>query len=299
MWVEQWSTSKQKPYYLNVITKEKSWSCPNGASIASSYDSVAESKQNIKERALQRAILHNQVKGMGLSAAMGSRTDLQVLDVCCGKGGDLLKWVKSGRVNTLHGFDISEESIVEANQRAQAHAGTVHVEYRCHDGRKNDSWGTQKYDVISCQFAIHYFFSSQPLATHFFKQCAHVARPGTTLVITYVNAHELSGHLWESEQKHINYFIPLPSFCYVSTVIPAPKNGPVPYMFHLDGSVETLAEYTVPQQILHKLLKKWKFNVVTDEPFVEYGRKHCMCVPSTEEGFAVSKLYNILIAVST
>lgn len=41
---------------------------------------------------------------------------LSVLDLCCGRGGDLGKWAKQ-KINHYVGLDLSEQLIIEAKAR--------------------------------------------------------------------------------------------------------------------------------------------------------------------------------------
>ena len=42
----------------------------------------------------------------------------KLLDLACGKGGDLDKWV-SNNIKTVIGYDIDEKSIIEAQRRVR------------------------------------------------------------------------------------------------------------------------------------------------------------------------------------
>ena len=288
MWTEQWSIKKQQPFFLNVVSGERTWDNPV-PTVSESYDSVAEAQDDgVKPRALQEVrFFHNQVKGFALHLAMGGRHQLRALDVCCGKGGDLHKWMKSNQVAELCGFDVSPSCVEEAKKRANEQGWIAH--FKVHDGRRNEPWAQGVFQIISCQFAVHYFFSSSKLADHFFSNCTRLSDSTTRLVLTYVDEARLRVHLWRGE--------PMPEFCSVTTRVSEPPAGqPFPYIFHLDGSVNRLAEYSIPQRVMHGLLKRHGWSVQIDKPFVEFGREHCMCLPSFEEGFTISRLYRVLIA---
>ena len=183
--------------------------------------------------------------------------------------------------------------MAEAQKRAESGASTTRITYRVHDGRRDAPWGpNEHYDVISCMFAVHYFFSSSKLATHFFRSCARVAKPGARLAIAYVDEDQIRDHLWG--KPHVE----LPDFCSVETPAetPPPTGVPFPYLFHLDGSVQSLAEYSVPPVALCSLLASTGWKILLDERVVDFGHRKSMLVPSFEEGFAVSSLYRVLLA---
>ena len=58
--------------------------------------------------------MNNFIKTLLIKDAVGGRKNLSVLDLCCGKGGDLDKWQK---VQVAHyvGSDLSDKSVYEAH----------------------------------------------------------------------------------------------------------------------------------------------------------------------------------------
>jgi SAM-dependent methyltransferase len=315
MWVEQWSEKHERPFYVNLVTKQTEWAIPGGLSIAESYDLVttraAEESACAKKQAVvppdnelaERALsevrtFHNQIKRYLIGLAIGERQHVRVLDVASGKGGDLLKYTKHPAVRVLHGFDVSEKCVEEANRRAgvqeQLHKTQCQIKYWKHDGRKRQRWGDSNtvYDVISAQFCVHYWFSGLPLALRFFQQCRRItASENTVLIMTYVNETELAAQLFGTQ---VPYFIPLPEdVCTVLTCVESRTPQPYPYIFDLDKCVHRLAEYSIPYSVLEQVASQAGWKIVLNEPFHEFGRKHCMLVPSLEEGFAISKMYNV------
>jgi mRNA (guanine-N7-)-methyltransferase len=103
-----------------------------------------------------------------------------LLDIAVGRGGDLDKWNKAG-ITSVFGFDASEESInsidpfnAGAKQRLSMFNGLdtkVHFEVgnaiRPTTILLNniESWlkqnNTGSFQIISCQFALHYFFEKE------------------------------------------------------------------------------------------------------------------------------------------
>lgn len=106
------------------------------------------------------------------------KQSLNVLDLACGRGGDLWKW--SGNVSNnykLHyvGVDVNKDLLGEANNRSRQVLSRytdkyLHFEfheqdlrYKCFDKYQNF------FDIVSCQFALHYFFESPHIFNTFIE----------------------------------------------------------------------------------------------------------------------------------
>lgn len=86
----------------------------------------------------------------------------KLLDLACGKGGDLDKWV-SNNIKHVVGYDINEKSITEAKRRVKDYKfpKQTDVELYVKDLSRNVIEGNQDCDVITSMFAFHYFFESE------------------------------------------------------------------------------------------------------------------------------------------
>ena len=62
--------------------------------------------------------MNNFIKTLLINEVTYRRYDLSVLDLCCGVGGDLNKWQRSG-VTHYVGSDLSSKSVIEAHSRHQ------------------------------------------------------------------------------------------------------------------------------------------------------------------------------------
>lgn len=85
----------------------------------------------------------------------------KLLDLACGKGGDLDKWI-SNNIKDVIGYDIDEKSIMEAKRRIKERKdekGTK-VNVYVKDLSKDIIEGNKDCDVITSMFAFHYFFKS-------------------------------------------------------------------------------------------------------------------------------------------
>ena len=122
--------------------------------IASHYDAVRTISQ--KDRARGDLYLlkkfHNGVKRLLIEKY--APTSGTMLDLACGRGGDLRKWPEGVRVT---GIDVSPNEIDEARKRC-ANLG-LHHEFAVVDVRR--AVPGQVYDGISAMFCMHYFFESE------------------------------------------------------------------------------------------------------------------------------------------
>jgi len=77
-----------------------------------------------------------------------------------------LKWIDS-KIKYVKGIDLSPGEIEEANQRYQrtiseGRAGVTKCEFLDTPNLGIADWKeAQEYDVITCMFALHYFFVSE------------------------------------------------------------------------------------------------------------------------------------------
>uniref|UniRef100_A0A7S3JZR9 mRNA (guanine-N(7))-methyltransferase n=1 Tax=Aureoumbra lagunensis TaxID=44058 RepID=A0A7S3JZR9_9STRA len=148
---------------------------------------------------------------------MRSDEPINVLDLACGKGGDLAKWARLGPLSSYAGVDIAESSLEDLRTRLRDSRNTltqleetrlVAANLGKRSLRESGDWrvldmnsgtwsitdGTalnRRYDVASIQFALHYVFQQESKATTFFADVAALLRPNGVLVATTVDARAL------------------------------------------------------------------------------------------------------------
>ncbi len=126
---------------------------------------------SVKDKRSNIAVFHSQVKYYFLKtiksiirAAMPDKRKLRVLDLACGRGGDLFKYLDTfGKDTFVNGVDIDAGAIAEAKRRVKS-KGLSNITLSVADVSNPDldtsKWG-EAYDVIVCNFAAHYFFRSR------------------------------------------------------------------------------------------------------------------------------------------
>ena len=160
------------------------------------------------------------------------KSPLRVLDLACGKGGDLTKWTLHERgMSNYVGIDVARGSLRDAAERAREMRKRKKLNkaiFTVADlgadvpGRKKSSshkqmqklssWSlqdeseyesgtpefkmvrgggiseTDKFDIVSIQFAIHYMMSSRKRARRFFHTVSQLLEVGGNLVCTTIDA---------------------------------------------------------------------------------------------------------------
>lgn len=118
---------------------------------------------------------HNAAKRALLAEfATGSQ---RLLDLACGRGGDIHKWRSQG-IPHVTGLDISSKSIDEARDRLRASAPSANYHFEQTDLRKGCWQGDAPFDVVTCMFALHFFFESESAAHALLKCAAANLKPG-------------------------------------------------------------------------------------------------------------------------
>jgi len=100
-----------------------------------------------------------------------------VLDVGCGRGGDLHKYKQTGCI--LMGIDPDAESVQEANKRAQECGYTSWSKFFVGDiPSVNDG----KFDVVCFNFSLQYTFASETILDATVKALTNLVKPGGKLI---------------------------------------------------------------------------------------------------------------------
>ncbi|KAG8459146.1 hypothetical protein KFE25_002553 [Diacronema lutheri] len=131
------------------------------------------------------------------------RPNCSVLDIACGKGGDFSKF-RAGRIGHYVGVDIARGSVVDAISRYNGNGADLKPYPFTARFLSGDCFATDlashlpralRFDVVSCQFAIHYAFESGARARQAMRNMAARLQPGGFLVGTTVDASVLSAKL--------------------------------------------------------------------------------------------------------
>lgn len=106
---------------------------------------------------------HNKIK-RDLIKKYAKNNDI-IIDLGCGKGGDMHKWINTN-IKYVKGYDINKEYLKEAEDRyekikKQKNINTEII-YKCIDLSKQIiDTEHENVNIITCNFALHYFFKNE------------------------------------------------------------------------------------------------------------------------------------------
>ena len=114
-----------------------------------------------------------------------------ILDLCCGKGGDIGKFNRH-KISFYVGVDMSKQNLIEAKYRFQKLkckfdallicGDVADAETSVHDIVQREF--SLDYDLVSCQFALNYIWSSEENAERFFDNVSKNLKPGGLFIGT-------------------------------------------------------------------------------------------------------------------
>lgn len=183
---------------------------------------------------------HNKVKGQLIQDAIRlskKQDNLRVLDLACGRGGDMFKWDRAN-IGLYVGVDVNQDFLNEAKERATK---LLHISpkfYQCDLETKSfhlsdyigDSTPTgsgalnvpteidwslldeeiedasptsidpyESFDIVSLQFCLHYFFKNQETFDKVFRTIDYALETNGIVIITTLDANAVYDEVVESD----------------------------------------------------------------------------------------------------
>nr|SVE72982.1 EOG090X07I2 [Ceriodaphnia reticulata] len=257
-----------------------------GSVVAQHYNQLSE--RGVAERKESRIFhmrnLNNWIKSRIIDRIRkenGHHCRLNVLDLGCGKGGDLLKWER-GHVHHVVCADIAETSIEQCKERyakiKYRSRNVFTAEFIAADCSKVLAKGSSKFsnhelklDLVSCQFAFHYSFESLPQAEQMLANVSSNLQPGGYFIGTTTDADDIMRRLGrdkDSENRKFGNSIFSVEFPPETPLDPPPLFG-AKYNFHLEEVVDC-PEFLVHFPTFQKLATKYGLTLVQKTRFEEF-----------------------------
>lgn len=190
-------TQKRRKIELeDVPEKQKNLEEGHSSAVAAHYNELQE--VGLEKRSQSRIFYLRNFNNWMKSVLIGEflekvrqkkKRNITVLDLGCGKGGDLLKW-KKGRIDKLVCTDIADVSVRQCQQRYED------MKNRCRDNEYifsaefitadcskellTDKFRDREmcFDICSCQFVCHYSFESYEQADVMLRNACERLSPG-------------------------------------------------------------------------------------------------------------------------
>ncbi|MEQ2252822.1 hypothetical protein ILYODFUR_025790 [Ilyodon furcidens] len=197
----------------------------------------------------------------------GSRP-VYVLDLGCGKGGDLLKWRRGG-ISHLVCADIAEVSVEQCQSRYEDMKRKSHAKEKIFSAQFITADCSKEvlseklddpelmFDICSCQFVYHYSFESEQKADMMLRNACERLKPGGFFIGTTPDAYELVKRLEASD-----------SLCFGNEVfkVSFQSKGSYPlfgcqYHFNLEGVVD-VPEFLVYFPLFEHMAKRYNMRLV-------------------------------------
>ncbi|KAF5391324.1 hypothetical protein D9757_002065 [Collybiopsis confluens] len=216
------------------------------------------------------------------STVCTQRTKGKVLDLGCGKGGDLTKWSKA-KISEYAGADIAAISVEQAQERWESlrvnsrfHASFAPYDFCTQD--LEDVFPSQvlahPFDVVSSQFCIHYAFEKEETVRKMLRNVSRFLRPGGAFIGTIPNAEQLLDRLRElpPEREDLSFGNAVYKVCFETREHQGSYGHK--YRFFLRDAVEDVPEFLVHWDNFVSMAAEYDLHPVYKEEFHDVFSEH-------------------------
>lgn len=181
-------------------------------------------------------LFHNRIKCDLIRKATSRLDYVKLLDVGVGRGGDMFKWDQCG-VDHAIGYDPEPCYVEEANRRF-SHSNLVgkrEYTFVCCDAIENLGLSDESVNVVSCQFAIHYFFVSEDILENYLHHVSRVLCDDGLFIGTFMDGDVIMDHTNNGTTPYTNGAMMM----YVPTEVDSAREDSFakPLKVHLIGTL--------------------------------------------------------------
>lgn len=151
---------------------------------------------------------HNKIKRALLMKFAWKKNLL--IDIGCGRGGDLYKWIDT-QVKTVIGLDLSALEIDEAKSRFSQIKSSGKKDLPSIEFVQNDRLDTEQVslglegmaDIVTCMFVIHYFFAQESGIKQLLNNISTYLKPGGYFVCCFPDGKRILSLLKGSNSERV------------------------------------------------------------------------------------------------
>lgn len=262
------------------------------AQVAQHYNQVEQKpvRERFKSDIIKLRRFNNAMKSLMIYTACKfsrqmerGREPLRVLDLGCGKGGDLNKYLKGeDRVGLIVGVDVADVSIEQCKERfgqTHQHGRRARGEFFVADLTKTEIGPmlrelgcNERFHIAACQFSIHYSFGAYEHAVRYISNAANNLMKHGIFIGTYPDGPKLLKLARESPTPGVYQVQDILSVKFEPGDLDNPKPFGTKYHFKLKEVVDC-PEFLVHPEILRKLMRELGFYEVFDRSFEENLRE--------------------------
>ncbi|KAF9764797.1 mRNA cap guanine-N7 methyltransferase [Nosema granulosis] len=207
-------------------------------------------KERIQSKVANIRYTNNFIKAVLIRSYV--RPHMLVLDIGCGKGGDLKKFDKAG-ILEYYGLDIAELSIYDARIRHNNMNNCYRAFFDTADVYAENFELNKEFDIVSCQFSLHYAFQSPEHVKNTVININRHLKAGGYFFFTVPNREEILKRYEENNLENKYYKIRY--------------TGGQEYFFTLQDCVEDCVEYFVDLDVLSEMFLNYNIKIVRREKF--------------------------------
>ncbi|KAJ3773850.1 mRNA capping enzyme-domain-containing protein [Lentinula raphanica] len=219
---------------------------------------------------------------LAASSVRSQRNKGRVLDLGCGKGGDITKWSKA-KICDYVGADIAAVSVEQAQERWEfsRNASRIQASFATYDFCTQNldeifpsDVLAKPFDVVSSQFCIHYAFEKEETARRLLRNVTNWLRPGGRFIGTIPNAEQLLENLQKlpPDSQDLSFGNSIYNVRFESrehTGVFGHK-----YWFFLQDAVEDVPEYLVHWDDFVSLAAEYHLHPLYKEEFHDVFSEH-------------------------
>jgi len=213
-----------------------------------------------------------------------------ILDFCCGKAGDLMKW-RQAEPDFVTFVDNAYNSILDgtgrysgagkgARSKGPMPFGAQFIVADCfqHDLLPHFVSSTPRFDLVSCQFALHYSFQTEDRANRAINNIVAHMKPGGHFVGTIPDANVLVRKLRAEPDGKMDFGNDVYRVRFDGTSKSFEQEKGYfghKYNFFLKDSIDECDEFLIPWQKLWKICVKNGLELVEKRNFHKFFYRHC------------------------